>query len=134
MSVRAHRVLVHAGDISVGGPVIAEIDTARRSAIRRNHTATHLLHAALRQVLGTHVKQAGSLVAQDRLRFDFVHFSALTREQLLNIEQIVNKHVLKNTPVERNRLRTGASVAIWRFTSWRYVHVSVRCPSKPIGA
>src|SRR6185503_13980008 len=98
--VRGHRVRVHSGEITVGAPVVAEIDAARRAATRRNHTATHLLHAALRQVLGPHVKQAGSLVAPDRLRFDFVHFSALTREQLLNIEQIVNKHVLKNTPVE----------------------------------
>src|SRR5258706_1072925 len=98
--VRAHRVRVHSGEIAVGAPVVADIDAVRRAATRRNHTGTHLLHAALRQVLGPHVKQAGSLVAPDRLRFDFVHFSALTREQLLNIEQIVNKHVLKNTPVE----------------------------------
>jgi alanyl-tRNA synthetase len=98
--VRAHRARIHSGAITVGAPVIAEIDAARRAATRRNHTATHLLHAALRQVLGAHVKQAGSLVAPDRLRFDFVHFSALTPQQLRQIEQIVNTHILTNTAVE----------------------------------
>jgi alanyl-tRNA synthetase len=97
--VRAHIVRVDRGTIAVGLPIVAAIDIARRSAIRRNHTATHLLHAALRQVLGTHVKQAGSLVAPDRLRFDFVHFAALSGEQLIEVERIVNEQVLANALV-----------------------------------
>ncbi|MGE3536297.1 MAG: alanine--tRNA ligase [Candidatus Tectimicrobiota bacterium] len=73
-----------------------EIDSARREAIRKNHTATHLLHAALRQILGEHVKQAGSLVAPDRLRFDFTHFSRLTPRELDRIESLVNEQIWAN--------------------------------------
>jgi alanyl-tRNA synthetase len=109
--VRVHTVRVESGEIAAGAPVIAEIDSQRRAAIRRNHTATHLLHAALRQVLGAHVKQAGSLVAPDRFRFDFVHFSAVTREQLLEIERIVNEQVLTNTPVQTDVKATQEAIA-----------------------
>jgi alanyl-tRNA synthetase len=82
-----------------------------RDATRRNHTATHLLHAALRQVLGSHVKQAGSLVAPDRLRFDFAHFSPLTREQIEEIERIVNLHILRNVPVQTDVRATEEAIA-----------------------
>ena len=94
-----HMVRVTEGDVAVGDQVTAAIDVERRDAIRRNHTATHLLHWALREVLGTHVKQQGSLVAPDRLRFDFSHFEAVTAEQIEQIEDLVNHDVLANEPV-----------------------------------
>ena len=84
------------GNVAAGSEAVAEIDDERRSAIRRNHTGTHILHWALREVLGEHVKQAGSLVAQDRLRFDFSHFEAVTASQLVEIEDLVNAELLTN--------------------------------------
>jgi alanyl-tRNA synthetase len=97
---RAHRVTVSRGVLKPRDLVSAIVDPDVRDATRRNHTATHLLHAALRKVLGTHVKQAGSLVAPDRLRFDFVHFQAIPREQLDEIERIVNEQIYRNAPVQ----------------------------------
>ena len=97
--VRAHKAILKQG-LAVGDRVNTVVDGVRRDAIRRNHTGTHLLHAALRQVLGTHVKQAGSLVAPDRLRFDFSHFSQVADEELQEIEEIVNREVLANAKVE----------------------------------
>jgi alanyl-tRNA synthetase len=97
--VRAHKAILKQ-DLAVGDHVNTVVDGVRRDAIRRNHTGTHLLHAALRQVLGTHVKQAGSAVHPDRLRFDFSHFSQVADEELQEIEDIVNREVLKNATVE----------------------------------
>jgi alanyl-tRNA synthetase len=85
--------------LRVGELVTAKVGVEQRDASRRNHTATHLLHAALRKTLGTHVKQAGSLVAPDRLRFDFTHYAALDEQDLLDIEDLVNEHILKNEEV-----------------------------------
>jgi len=96
---RLHRVTIRSGTLGQAEIVTAEVDGERRDATRRNHTATHVLHEALRQILGTHVKQAGSLVAPDRLRFDFQHFQALTADELARVERIVNAQVYRNTPV-----------------------------------
>ncbi|HYT74102.1 MAG TPA: alanine--tRNA ligase [Vicinamibacterales bacterium] len=108
---RAHRVTIQRGSFNPRDLVTATVDDERRDATRRNHTATHLLHAALRQVLGGHVKQAGSLVAPDRLRFDFVHFQAIPREQLDEVERIVNEQICRNTPVQTEVRATEDAIA-----------------------
>src|SRR5438477_5133516 len=97
--VRAHQVIAKQ-PIRVGDKVDAVVDTAIRQSTMRNHTATHLLHAGLREVLGKHVKQAGSLVAPNHLRFDFSHFTAVEDEELQDIEDMINKEVLRDQQVE----------------------------------
>jgi alanyl-tRNA synthetase len=94
-----HLGVVEAGTVAEGDEAVARIDGPRRDAIRRNHTATHVLHWALREVLGPHVKQAGSLVAPDRLRFDFSHHEAVSREQLDRIEALANAEIIGDAPV-----------------------------------
>src|SRR5690606_1405311 len=89
-----HHIRMIEGDIEVGQQVTATIDADRRAAIKRNHTGTHILHWALREVLGDHVKQQGSLVAPDRLRFDFSHFQALTLDEITAIEDLANREIL----------------------------------------
>ena len=108
---RAHHVLVESGTFRLGDKLSVEVDVATHDATRRNHTATHLLHAALRQVLGTHVKQAGSLVTPDRLRFDFVHFQPVTPEERDRIERIVNEQVVRNTTVDTQVRSTEEAIA-----------------------
>ena len=95
-----HEGTVKGGTLGVGDPVEAEVASARRSAIRANHSATHLVHEALRRALGDHVAQRGSLVAPDRLRFDFAHNKAMTDAQITTVEREVNEYVRQNTPVE----------------------------------
>jgi alanyl-tRNA synthetase len=95
-----HKVKVERGSIAVGDIVTATVDERRRKALMRAHTATHLLHRALKDVLGNHVKQAGSLVLPDRLRFDFTHFDALTQEEVALIEDTVFGWILDNLPVK----------------------------------
>jgi len=99
-----HKVKVEKGTLRVGDTVTAEVDVEKRDATRRNHTATHLMHAALREVLGPHVKQAGSVVAPNYLRFDFTHYQPLTPSEIEEIERLVNYHILRNEPVQTDEM------------------------------
>ncbi len=96
--LRRHIATITRGEIHPGSTAAAAIDDVRRAGIRRNHTGTHILHYALRRVLGEHVKQAGSLVADDRLRFDFSHYAAVTPDEIRRIEEIANAETLANAP------------------------------------
>ncbi|WP_394837738.1 alanine--tRNA ligase [Pendulispora rubella] len=114
----AHRGKVTAGEIKVGDAVALEVDHERRTATRRNHSATHLLHWALRQVIGEQAAQKGSLVGPDRLRFDFSHGRAVTPEEITRIEDLVNAKILTDAPVETEILsmeqaRAKGAIAIF---------------------
>jgi alanyl-tRNA synthetase len=110
-AAHAHHGKLIEGAIKLGDELLAEVDGPRRQATALNHSATHLLHAALRKVLGTHVQQKGSLVAPDRLRFDFGHLQALTPLELREIERLVNAQVRANAPTETRLMEYDAAVA-----------------------
>jgi alanyl-tRNA synthetase len=105
-----HHAVVTEGVIKIRDTADLKVSRSERDATCRNHTATHLLQSALRQVLGDHVKQAGSLVSLDRLRFDFTHFSALTDEELRRIETIVNSFVMANDPVVTREMNIAEAI------------------------
>ena len=109
-----HKVTVEKGSIKVGDEIVASVDGEKRDATRRNHTATHLVHAALKEVLGGHVKQAGSVVAPNYLRFDFTHYQPMTDDEMQEVEDLVNRYILENQPVSttvmaiEEAMRSGA--------------------------
>ena len=107
----AHIGVLETGEIRVGDELEASVDGERRAAIALNHSATHLLHGALRQILGKHVQQKGSLVAPDRLRFDFSHTQPVTLDELRRIEELVNEEIRRNAPVETRVMALDEAVA-----------------------
>src|SRR5213076_1182161 len=106
-----HKVTVERGALKVGDTVTATVDAEKRDATRRNHTATHLVHAALREVLGTHVKQAGSVVGPSVLRFDFTHYQPISAAEIAEVEDLVNRYILKNDPVNTNVMAIEEAMA-----------------------
>ncbi|MEA2835032.1 MAG: alanyl-tRNA synthetase, partial [Methylobacteriaceae bacterium] len=108
--VFVHSGIVEEGEITPGQSLELKVDHARRSAIRANHSATHLLHESLRQVLGDHVAQKGSLVAPDRLRFDFAHPKPISEDELAAVEDLANAHILKNTRVETRLMAVNEAI------------------------
>ena len=108
--LNVHSCEIQSGTVSVGDVLTVEVDGERREKIRRNHTATHLVHSALREVLGTHVRQAGSLVAPDYLRFDFTHMDALTPEEIIKVQDRVNLAIRENLPVDVHWTTYGKAV------------------------
>jgi alanyl-tRNA synthetase len=107
----SHIGVLESGEIRVGDVIDAQVDQPRRRAIALNHSATHLLHAALRKVLGKHVEQKGSLVAADRLRFDFSHNQAVTSQELHQVEELVNSEIRANAPAETRVMSLDDAVA-----------------------
>jgi alanyl-tRNA synthetase len=105
-----HSGVIEQGELTLGQSLELKVDHQRRGAIRANHSATHLLHEALRQVLGDHVAQKGSLVAPDRLRFDFAHPKPISDDELSAVEDLANAHILKNTPVETRLMAVDEAI------------------------
>ena len=108
--LNVHSCEIESGSVYVGDVLTVEVDGDRREKIRRNHTATHLVHAALREVLGTHVRQSGSLVAPDYLRFDFTHMDALTQDEIRKVQDRVNLSIRENIPVDVHWTTYGMAV------------------------
>ncbi len=108
--INVHSCQIETGSVSVGDVLTVEVDGVRREKIRRNHTATHLIHAALREVLGSHVRQSGSLVAPDYLRFDFTHMDALTTDEIIKVQDRVNLAIRENLPVDVHWTTYGKAV------------------------
>ncbi len=106
-----HKGTLNKGQLKVGDSVLARVDEEGRGETARHHTATHLLHATLRYVLGDHVKQSGSLVAPDRLRFDFTHYTSLTEREIGRVEELINEYIIQNRPVETQVMNVDQAVA-----------------------
>lgn len=105
-----HHAVVKEGSLAVGDLALLGVDVITRAATVRNHTATHLLHSALRHVLGEHVKQAGSLVSSERLRFDFTHFSAMSGSEINQVEDLVNNYIMQNRPVFIQQMKIAEAI------------------------